>query len=347
MTSFKEIYGQAGAIDSLRRAMASDRLPHGLIFAGPMGVGKATTAAALSAWFLCEKPGESDACGRCASCKLISSANHPDYHIITKELARLHDKSGTSKATALAINVIRNELSVPAGRKTVMGKGKVFIIEEAHLMTPAAQNALLKTLEEPAGRTLIILITHQIDDLLPTVRSRSQIVRFLPLDEQVVKKELIRRGVDAAVAATAAELSDGSLGVALRWIADGMLEKAREVAGQVDAVMGGRTAFDLIDLVKKAAETSVEIALKRDELMSKDAAMRASLGTYFSIAARRLRQRLAQSDDLDQLERGCVAIDALAQSEKYLDANVNVSLVLEQLAANFAPAIPAAPKRPA
>ena len=126
-----------------------------------------------------------------ASCKLVSANTHPDYHIITKELARLHDKSGTSKATALAINVIRNELSDPAGRKTAMGKGKVFIIEEADLMTPAAQNALLKTLEEPAGRTLIILLTHQMDDLLATVRSRCQIVRFSALDEQLVKKELI------------------------------------------------------------------------------------------------------------------------------------------------------------
>ncbi|HEY1922641.1 MAG TPA: hypothetical protein VGG44_07720, partial [Tepidisphaeraceae bacterium] len=94
-----DIFGQDGAIASLRSAVASDRLPHGLIFAGPEGVGKGTTVAGLAAFFLCEKPGAEDACGKCRSCLAMEGGNHPDYHVITKELARVHDKSGSSKAT--------------------------------------------------------------------------------------------------------------------------------------------------------------------------------------------------------------------------------------------------------
>ena len=106
---------------------------------------------------------------------------HPDYHVITKELARLYDKSGTSKATQLSINVIRHDLAEPAGRKTVLGRGKVFVVEQAELITSAAQNALLKTLEEPAGRTLIVLLTTHVNELLPTIRSRCQTIRFAAL----------------------------------------------------------------------------------------------------------------------------------------------------------------------
>src|SRR6185295_1770830 len=110
--------------------------------------------------------------------------------VITKELIRYHDRTGKSKGINLSIDVIRPELIEPAGRKAVMGRGKVFVIEQADLMTAQSQNALLKTLEEPAGRTLIILLTDQPGGLLPTIRSRCQTVRFAPLDAKVVEREL-------------------------------------------------------------------------------------------------------------------------------------------------------------
>jgi DNA polymerase III gamma/tau subunit len=95
----KDIFGQDSAIANLRGAMTADRLAHGLIFAGPEGVGKATCAAALGAFFLCERPESDDACGRCASCRAVAAGTHPDFHVIAKELARLYDKTGISKAT--------------------------------------------------------------------------------------------------------------------------------------------------------------------------------------------------------------------------------------------------------
>src|SRR5687768_9719511 len=153
MTSFSDIFGQDAALDRLRRAYAADRLPHGLIFAGPVGVGKGTTAAALAALVLCEKPKGDAPCGACGACRAFEAGAHPDYHVLTKELIRYHDKTGKSKGTTLSINVIRPELVEKASRKSVMGRGKVFVVEQAEFMEPPAQNAMLKTLEEPAGRT--------------------------------------------------------------------------------------------------------------------------------------------------------------------------------------------------
>src|SRR3954467_14556163 len=159
MKTFNDILGQSAAIEGIRRAYVADRLPHGLIFAGPPGVGKATTAAALGKVFLCQNAKGDVACGRCESCRVFDAGNHPDYHVITKELIRYHDKTGKSKGIELSIHVLRPELIDKAALKPGMNVGKVFVIEQAELMNPQAQNSMLKTLEEPAGRTVIILLT--------------------------------------------------------------------------------------------------------------------------------------------------------------------------------------------
>jgi len=331
MLFFADIFDQDAAVTWLRGSLAADRLTHGLIFSGPVGVGKASTAAALGAMLLCEHPGPSDACGHCESCRAMGTMAHPDFHVITKELARVHDKTGKSKATQLSIEVIRRELSEPAGHKTVLGRGKVFVVEQAELMTSAAQNALLKTLEEPAGRTAIILLTDQPSDLLATVRSRCQLVRFAKLPLERVETELARRGIDAKQAKLAAELADGSLGTALRWIEDGVVSAAAIIAGHIDAAMAGSPRDSFAEDLKFAADALADKGLERDELASKDSLTRESLAVYLSIAARQFRKHLL-ADDPDLQERACEGIEAIARAEKYLDANVNVALVLEQLA---------------
>jgi DNA polymerase-3 subunit delta' len=331
LITFDQIFGQENALDALRRAYLADRLPHGLLFAGPVGVGKGTVAAALAALFLCRTPNGDRPCGKCDSCLVFPSGNHPDYHIITKELIRYHDKTGKSKGIDLSINVLRPELIEPAGRKAVMGNGKVFVIEQAEMMNPQAQNGLLKTLEEPAGRTIIMLLTDQPNSLLATVRSRCQTIRFAALPVEVVKQKLIDRRVATDLAASAAVLSEGSLGESLRWIEDGIIELARELIQQLDAVAAGSGAADLQDWFKKAAESYAEKQLGRDELASKDQATRQGYALYLRLASQHLRRRLSQTDDSDALEQICSAIDAIAQAEAYLDANVNIALVFQQL----------------
>lgn len=330
-----DIFGQDAAIAWLSQACTTDRLPHGLVFAGPAGVGKATTAHALAALFLCERPGEVTPCGACESCRAMAAKSHPDFHVITRDLIRYHDKTGKSKGIDLSINVIRPELIEPAARSPVMGRGKVFVVEQAELMNPPAQNGLLKTLEEPAGRTLIVLLTDQPDALLATIRSRTQTIRFGLLDEAVVARELQKRGVDRDTAARAARFTGGSLGVALKWIEDGVIDPAGELIGQIDDLFAGRPPEDSPSWFKRAADAYAEKQLTRDPLGSKDAATREGLALYLNLAAEHARRRLAELDDGDELERTCAAIDAIARAEGYLEGNVNVSLVFQQLAATL------------
>lgn len=331
MLRFQDILGQDPAIDILRRSYAEDRLPHGLIFAGPVGVGKATTARALAGLFLCEKSKGAQPCGKCPSCVIFEAGNHPDCHVITKELIRYHDKTGTSKGIDLSIHVIRPELIVPAGRKPTMNGGKVFIIEQAELMNAAAQNSMLKTLEEPFGRTLIILLTDQPDTLLPTIRSRCQIIRFAPLHAAMVRSELEKRGIDERDAAEAAAFTDGSLGLALKWLEDGVIESARDLADRIEQLLAGRGFDDLPAWFKQSAETYAQKQLDRDSLSSKDQATREGLNLYLKIAAQQLRRRLREGEDAHRLDRLCSAIESLTQAEQYLDANVNIPLVFQQL----------------
>ena len=335
MLKFENIFGQDAALDMIRRAYLADRLPHGLVFAGPVGVGKATTARALATLFLCDKPTAADACGECDSCRVMESANHPDYHVITKELIRYHDKTGKSKGIELSIHVIVPELVEPAGRKAVMGRGKAFVVEQAELMNAAAQNALLKTLEEPAGRTLIVLLSDQAGALLPTIRSRCQVVRFATLDEALVRRELEARGTEKKLAAAAAALAGGSLGLALKWIEDAVVASAAELAQKLDAAAGGHGADDLPAWLKGAAEAYAEKQLERDKLASKDAATREGLTLYLRIAAEHVRRKMPGLDDPEALERACTTIETIRRAEGYVDENVNVSITLQQLAASL------------
>jgi DNA polymerase-3 subunit delta' len=333
VTTFDDIFGQQDAIDRITRAHESERLPHGLIFAGPIGVGKRTTATALAALFLCEKPKGTSPCGKCDSCRVLDAGTHPDFAIIYRQLVRLENKD--SKAQELSIDVIRDFLVKPANLKPAMGRGRVFVVEEAERMSAAAQNALLKTLEEPVGRTLIILLTDQPNLLLPTVRSRCQTIRFAALEEKVIIRELTKRGIDKELAGDAARFADGSLGVAIQWIEDGVVELARELHARIDTLLAGQFVDDLQDWFKKASEAYAEKQLARDKLASKPQAAREGVNLYLRLAAQQLRQRLSELDDSEQLERTCGAIDTIARAETYLDANVNVPLVFQQLAVSL------------
>ena len=330
MTTWKDIQGQTVAIDWLRPAYVADRLPHGLIFAGPVGVGKGMTAQALAGLFLCEKPKHDQPCGSCASCVVLAAGNHPDYHSIYRQLVRLQFPD--RKAIDLSIDVVRPYLIEPAGRKAAMNRGKVFVVEEADLMSVAAQNALLKTLEEPAGRTLLVLLTDQPDSLLPTIRSRCQIVRFAPLNGELVATELQKRGVAPADARDAADFAAGSLGLAVRWLGDGVVQQARQLRAQIDTVLAGGRADDLPDWFRAAADAYAARQLEQDELASKEQATRSALLLYLRIFAQLLSRRLPQTARGEELERLCAAIEAVGRAADLLESNVNVGLIFQQFA---------------
>ena len=330
MLSFKQIHGQDAAIELIRRAYAIDRLPHGLLLAGPAGVGKGTTAAVVAALFLCERPQANEPCGQCASCKVFEAGNHPDYHVIAKELVWLYNEDSAAKE--LSVEVMREHLIVPAGRKPAMNRGKVFVIEQAEVMSVGAQNACLKTLEEPPGRALIILLTDQPNALLATIRSRCQMVRFAALDEPFVRRELQNRGVPAADVADLAGLADGSLGLALRWWEDGILPHARQLKQRLQGLLEAKAILDLPEFFKGASDEYVEMYQKRDDRFAKTQLAREALTIYFRQAAQFFRRQLADEQEGEVLERLCGSIEAISRAQEHLDTNVNNALIFQQLA---------------
>ncbi len=187
--------------DFLRSAMAQERLPHALLFAGPEGVGKRSLALALVASLQCEGAGD-DACGDCSACRQLQAGTHPDFQLV--QLA-------TGKKE-IGIDRIR-ELKRFMQLQPVRGKTKVGVINDAHLLTVAAQNALLKVLEEPPARSFLFLISGSPDALLATVRSRCQRLQFAPLPTDMVADILMAgTSTSAETARRLAVLADGSPG---------------------------------------------------------------------------------------------------------------------------------------
>lgn len=154
----------AAACDRLSAALASGRLAHGLLLQGPAGVGKGRFASALAAALLCTGRGDRlEACGACAECHLSIAGTHPDVHWVRP----LEDKK------SIGVDQIR-EACEKLGMTSMRRGYRIAIVEPADWMTTAAQNALLKTLEEPAARTVIVLVTARPSQLLATLRSRCQ-----------------------------------------------------------------------------------------------------------------------------------------------------------------------------
>jgi DNA polymerase-3 subunit delta' len=208
----------------------------------------------------------------------------------------------------------------------------VFVIEQAELLSNDAANSMLKTLEEPPGaRTIIILLTDQPGVMLQTIRSRCRTIQFAAMSDDLVKSELKKRNVPAGVAASAAMYADGSLGLALKWIDHGVVLAANDLAKQIDAIIEGNPAPALPEWFKKAADAYAAKQLECDELASKDQATREGLAIYLKLAAQRFRRLLESESDPEILENVATAIDEIVRAENYLDSNVNIPLVFQQL----------------
>ena len=176
MSGFSGILGHEVPIGLLQRLMSEERLPHALLFHGPVGVGKSTVARALAATLFCENPRNDDACGNCDACRLVEAGNHPDR----SSVRRLPKKD---KPAELRRNIIIEQirdLSHLASLAPRTAPRRLFVIDPADRINVAAQNALLKTLEEPPGKALLILIAARPHVLLATIRSRCFAVGFSP-----------------------------------------------------------------------------------------------------------------------------------------------------------------------
>ncbi|MDQ3940014.1 MAG: DNA polymerase III subunit delta' [Actinomycetota bacterium] len=215
MTLWKALAGSRAA-EGLARQIASGEVAHAWLLLGPAGSGKRPAAIAMAAALDCtEEP--STGCGECSTCLRIGRRRHPDVHHIVPE------------GPLIPVDVIRENVIPEANRSPFEGRYKVFIIEEAERMNPAAQNSLLKTLEEPQPDTVFILISDREEDLLDTIRSRCRVVRMEPVPEERIVDLLEHEGASPEAALLAARLAQGDL------------ERARHLAFDADAMERRRT----------------------------------------------------------------------------------------------------------
>jgi DNA polymerase-3 subunit delta' len=320
--TFENIVGHRSVLDLLARALARDTLPPTLLFVGPEGVGKRRVALAVAQTINCQTgpaakqrkgDGPLTACGICESCLRIERGVHGDVLMVEP-----------GESGAIKIDQVRDVVD-RASYRPFEGRKRVVIIDQADRLVPEAQNALLKTLEEPPGASVFILVSSRPDVLLPTVRSRCPRLRFGRLSATEVTDTLVRdHGYHEADARAAAASSDGSIGRALS--ADsGDLVQARElaaralldVAASVDPKRRVESAKELVAKSKKKGAPAVDretLALRLRAMTSllRDVGLVLSGGGDGDLANADLGAdvaRLADRYDGDRVVRAFSAVD--------------------------------------
>lgn len=367
------VLGQHQAVDVLNLQLSTGRQHHAYIFHGPVGVGKFTTALAYARVLLChdrgaDLAGRVIACDACPSCKLLSSLTkpdadapqdddtlglttaHPDLHVIRKELARFSDDASTRnrKLTRIPVEVLRSALIEPANLAAKIGGGKVFIVDEAELLNPAGQNALLKTLEEPPAGTTLILVTGNEDRLLPTIRSRCMRIGFSPLPDKTIEDWCDQNASDLTDAhrRVLVEFASGSLGRAQMIIRYGLLAWTDIVLPALDRAVQGKPTAGLGQEVFGFIDSFATDCVKAHANASKEAANKQGADLMWSLVATRARGRLAElaqscaPDDPESneavLSPWLAVIDATQQAQKHLVSNVNLSITCDHFAVSMA-----------
>ncbi len=220
-----DVIGQPRAVELLRHSLESGRLAHAYLFVGPPHVGKTTLAINLAQALNCEH-GEQP-CGNCRSCLRIAAGKHADVQIIRRLPDTSSGEAGPRKE--IAIGQIR-ELQQAAALQPYEGKHRVFIVDGAEHLNEESANCLLKTLEEPPPKVLIIMLTVNDVRLLPTISSRCQRVELLPVPAQIIQQELIEhRQIEPDKAGVLSRLCRGGIGWAISASLDDRLRQERSL----------------------------------------------------------------------------------------------------------------------
>jgi len=365
--SFKEIFCQDKAIDILQRAFTSGKWAHAYIFAGAEGVGKFKTALEWARLLLCkDRAGEkggadsAESCGSCESCRAIAADAHPDFNIIYKELAEF-TKDGKGKKTPvdLPIDVIREFLIEKVCTRPTLSERKVFIVSEAERLNANSQNCLLKVLEEPPEYCCIVLLCTRLEKLLATTKSRCQIIRFGPIDEEIIFNKLKEMGIGQDQGRYFGRLAQGSLGLACEWA---RLELAEAGLYQIKKeLVGSLVGFDFAEVPELAAKflekskkiagiwTDIEKSTSKKDINRR--AAKSVIGIIISALYDAMKLNVTPEegainfDQKQQIEKLAGQLDAEQLAERiadchrvlrWIESGVNEKLIFEQLLFNLA-----------
>jgi DNA polymerase-3 subunit delta' len=314
--AFPGILGHERVQALIARAVQLGRVPPALLFVGPSGVGKRTVALALGRTLLCETGGTFP-CDLCSSCARCRKGLHPDLFLIE------------ALTKVIKIDQVRDVVR-EIGSRPFEGRARAFVIDDAHELTEQAANALLKSLEEPAAKSHVILVTSSPQALLPTVRSRCQLIRFGPLPAALVEEHLRAvAGLEAEDAALRAAAAAGSLGTALSLES----QAYREVRDRLVVLLESAGRFGPLERMEMAQELA-----DQDDL---DGALGVLRGLLRDVAALRagaarlvnpdLASRLARVAQGGVGDRASSLAEIAAEAREALLGNANKLLTMDLL----------------
>lgn len=322
ITRFQEILGNEMIKEHFLKAIESHRISHAYILTGEEGTGRKSIANAFAMTLLCEKGG-TEPCMVCHSCKQALSGNHPDLIYVTHE-----------KPASIGVDDIREQINDTIQIRPYSSYYKIYIVDEAEKMTVQAQNALLKTIEEPPSYAVIILITTNQEAFLPTILSRCVQLKLKPLKDFTVKSYLTEHlKVPEKDAELCAAFARGNLGKAIHLASS---EEFKELYRRVMSLLKNVGSMDigmLLDCIREIKEQNFDIyevldlmqLWYRDVLMykvTKDMNLLVFKDEY------RMINETGQKIDYAGLEAILAAIDT---ARTRLEANVNLDLAMELL----------------
>ena len=315
--SFESILGQERAVAQLRKALQSNRLAHAYLFYGPNGTGKKLAALQFTKALYCTAVA-TDACDACATCHKIANRNHPDVLLIDPEGASIGIE---------AIRMLQNRLSY----KPYESQRTTIILDGCELLTLPAAHALLKTLEEPPGNALLLLLAGRKEALPLTILSRCQLLPFQPLAPRHISAVLSQRGVGAETARAAAALVEGSLDVFAETEPAQVLAKRQTAYALLSDALGAKDP----GLFSKARQFAgkreqCEELLRWLELLCRDMVVLkvAPTAPLYNQDVRAALDDLARPLTYERLLDTC---DLIEQLRHYLAMNVNPQLIFERL----------------
>lgn len=317
MIGWSSIVGQEDAVGRLRKLCKGERMPHALLFAGPESVGKYLAAKTLAAALLCES-GDAP-CGTCRSCRMVENESHPDLVVVRPDKQNI--KIGE-------IRKMQKDLSLAP----YMAERRVCIIDEADKMRDEAANSILKTLEEPVGDVVFILITAKRYQLLDTIRSRCMLVQFGSVPWDALASELVRRGANEKDAFLAARLAGGRFAPAEEILAeDG--QSARQAA--IDLFFRAATMSEK-DIWQTASAWDM---CERDEVLRRLGSLKLLVRDAMVYAAD-LDEQIINSDCLERFAQAknvwsqrtlSLFMRELVKREQSVKNNGNIKLVIEAM----------------
>ena len=320
MGSFKDVVGHKDILKYISSAVENNRVSHAYILNGERGSGKRMLANLFATTLLCES-GNSEPCGKCHSCRQAESGNHPDIIRVTHE-----------KPNSISVDDIRTQVNNTVDIKPYQGPYKVYIIPQADLMTPQAQNAILKTIEEPPAYAVVMLLADNPDALLPTISSRCVQLNLKPVGDQLVKDYLMNEmHVPDYQAEVDASLAQGNIGKAERIARSPEYEETLESALRMAKYADSMPLYEIVETIKKltAEKDNIDDYFDIFSLWFRDVLLFKATKEVDSLVFKQelngIRER-ANKSSYEGLEK---IIEAIQKARARLNANVNFDLTME------------------